>query len=1028
MLRRLAGAALVFILAGWGTAQALGLGDIRLQSALNEPFRAEIDLLSVTPEELRSLTVQLAAVDTFRRYGLDRPAFLGGFRFTVSSRPGDRGVVTVTSAEPVTEPFVTFLAEAVWPRGRLLREYTVLLDPPTFSGAETSAPAAVSAPATASTPRAADAGSIRRPAEPRRAAQSPSIGGGDTYRVQRSDTLWGIAERVRPDAGISMNQVMVALYEANPEAFDGNINLLREGAVLRIPSADSLYGINRGQANAEVSRQNSAWRADSGAGSLRLVPPDETQAATPSAGSAGTPARPGTSTDTQRVRQLEAELAEKDRLLAIRNRELAELRQQLADSGAAGQTTAPEPVAEEPAVPGVDLEADVEAPAEGEIFADDGAAAEPAAEEPSAVEPEEEEATTPPARTTPPAVVTRPAEPSGSWMDTLTGLLGSIWTYIGLGVVAIGLLLAVLVRRRSADTDSTGTWQALDEDFEDEEEREATERLRSLARDDDSILVVEQEDRKPPRRGAAKAAGAAAGAAALLDDDEAGEREISSGYSLEDTFSSETAINLDQSDPLAEADFHMAYGLYDQAADLIRNAISADPDRSDLKAKLAEVYFVWGNKDAFVDAAENLHDAIGGEADSDWDKIVIMGQQIAPDHKLFAGGARSGGAVDLSFDEESGVGTLDVDFGADDQSGLDMDFGGGEESGEADLEGTSGGLDFVLDEAEPTGTNEMLMDPGEMAAGALEDTQESPTIEQEAMDEITQETPTIESPAAEITQETPTIESPAMSGDETSELPAVSMDNGDMRSDQTAEIDLDDLGLDLDSLEESGERSATVLHLRSGDDAKDLDDDLLDRTGETQVLSDEDATLLAPSSSYDTTGDEDATMMAPVDPDFAATEALPENEDDDTESTGRMPALGGTDVDLDLDDLTAALKRSDLGDLDTPRDDDTVEQPAGDATTRFSSDVFDDEELDSILDLDVGEDLASDDDAPTATSLEEAPEGRTQTEVGTKLDLARAYIDMGDPDGARSILQEVLDEGDEGQRQEANRLMEALPG
>ncbi|HKL62535.1 MAG TPA: FimV/HubP family polar landmark protein, partial [Woeseiaceae bacterium] len=643
MLGRLAGATLILLLAWSGTAQALGLGDIRLESALNEPFRAEIDLLSVTPEELEGLAVRLAPAETFRRYGIERPPFLSGFRFEIRALPGDRGLVRITSREPVTEPFVTFLAEATWPRGRLLREYTVLLDPPTFAGDQSDAgqPAPARAPAAAPARSGPDAGSIRRAPEPRQAA--PALGAGDRYRVQRNETLWGIAQRLRPPgSGLTMNQVMMALYENNPEAFDGNINRLREGAVLQVPSEDAMYGINRSDAVAEVSRQNQAWQGDESAGSLRLVPPDEAPgaAATPAAGAGGA-AAPGTDpAAAERVRRLEAELAERERQLAIRDRELAELQQQLA----AGEETAETPPAateEEPAAatPGVDLEAEGEAAAEeGEIFAETGPAdaeeaAEPApgagaptaAQEPAA----EEEA---PARTSPAVVAAQPEE-DGGIMGLVGGLLGSIWTYVGLGVVVIALLLLVLARRRGGEAeDSTGTWEALDDEFEDDDEREATARLRALASEEDSILVVEKEE-EPTDTGAATAAGAGAAAAAA---GEPRDTAASGVYSLEDTFSSETAINLDQSDPLAEADFHMAYGLYDQAADLIRNAIAADPDRTDLKAKLAEVYFVWGNKDAFVDAAENLHDALGhgGGKDGDWDKIVIMGQQIAPEHEL----------------------------------------------------------------------------------------------------------------------------------------------------------------------------------------------------------------------------------------------------------------------------------------------------------------------------------------------------------------------------------------------------------
>jgi pilus assembly protein FimV len=130
----------------------------------------------------------------------------------------------------------------------------------------------------------------------------------------------------------------------------------------------------------------------------------------------------------------------------------------------------------------------------------------------------------------------------------------------------------------------------------------------------------------------------------------------------------------------------------------------------------------------------------------------------------------------------------------------------------------------------------------------------------------------------------------------------------------------------------------------------------------------------------------------------------------DLDETGELPAIASTDVDLDLDDLTAALKVSEMGDtVDMPRDDATVEH------VRPSIDVEETGEIEtmSLAPEDLSEDLH---------------EARTMTEVGTKLDLARAYVDMGDPGGARSILEEVLDEGDQEQRQQAQQLLDSLPG
>lgn len=1088
MLRRFAGATLFLLLAWSGTAQALGLGDIRLQSSLNEPFRAEIDLLSVTDDELRGLEVRLAPADTFRRYGIDRPSFLSGFRFDVRPLPGDRGIVVVTSTEPVPEPFVTFLAEAVWPRGRLLREYTVLLDPPTFAGEER-APAPVRAPA-APVGRSADAGTIRREPEPRRGL-SP-VEAGETYRVRRNETLWSIAERVRPaGSGLTMNQVMMALYEANPGAFDGNINILREGAVLQIPGEQAMYGINRANATAAVSRQNEAWQGgESGAGRLRLVPPDEEVATAGPVGGAGDVDRAGGSAGAERIRSLEQEVAERDRLLAIKDRELAQLREQLASREAEQAETAVAGAEEEPAgtAPGVDLESEGEAAGE-EIFAEPEPAM-PVAGEPAAPAEEpavEEPAASEPART--PAVVTTTREPSG-------GLFDNIWIWLGLGVAVIALALLFVVRRRRQQAEEdTDDWRALDEDLEDEHDRTATERLQALESEDEPVLVVERADDFADA-GADLATGLATGsfpaAAAGLAESEAEaeaaetpeaesappapEREAppAADYALDDTFSSETALNLDQTDPLAEADFHMAYGLYDQAADLVRGAIADEPQRTDLKAKLAEVYFVWGNRDAFLDAAENLREALAGEQDADWDRVVIMGQQIAPEHELFAGAVPGDtGIVDLSFDEDGGTGSLDMELGDDEAAGdLDLVLGDEEESGEAELTGTAGALDFDFEEtgewrragdedSEAAGRDNMADEDSfaaaeDDAAGegddeaeriaregtqtfavggrfAAEDlTEDAPTVEsawdaddQEAatpetpLDEDTRESPTIESAFDDveqtledaITQETPTMETwAADSEDETRELAPGEGDEATPRGEHTAEIDLDDLGLDLDDLAQSGERSAEFTAFEDQaltDEADFTDEEGADRSGDTGLFSPDEAAMLEPGGA-------------------AADEPI--GQDDET----TVASGDAEDVDFDLDDLAAVIEDSDLSDLETAVDE-TAERPgAADESGRFSAEVFADEESESILDLDVGDETVIEKpaiaDAEADADGRDEAWGRTQTEVGTKLDLARAYVDMGDPDGARSILEEVLEEGDDGQRQEANRMLETLAG
>jgi pilus assembly protein FimV len=139
---------------------------------LNEPLVAEIELLAATPEELENLTIQLSSQETFERYDLDRPMFLSRLRFRLIRSGGvDGNIVSITSEEPVTEPFITFLVEAVWTRGRLLREYTLLLDPPTFAPPPvTQSTQAVTAPTRAAQ---TDSGQIQRPAQ-QQAAPTPA--------------------------------------------------------------------------------------------------------------------------------------------------------------------------------------------------------------------------------------------------------------------------------------------------------------------------------------------------------------------------------------------------------------------------------------------------------------------------------------------------------------------------------------------------------------------------------------------------------------------------------------------------------------------------------------------------------------------------------------------------------------------------------------------------------------------------------------------------------------------------------------
>src|SRR5690606_8276918 len=241
--------AVALVLAGAisaSSAHALGLGAIEVKSALNQPLDARIPLLPADAGELETLSISLASPEAFQRAGVDRPFSLTRLRFQVVR--GEQPHIRVYTEQPVKEPFLDFLIQADWDRGRLIREFTVLLDPPIYAGA-----GVAPAPVVQAAPVVPAAGAAVQPGRPavQAAAAAPAV---STYGpVTASDTLWKIANRVRPDSSVSVNQVMIALLRANPEAFiGGDINRLRRGSVLRVPELAQIAAVDPAEANREV--------------------------------------------------------------------------------------------------------------------------------------------------------------------------------------------------------------------------------------------------------------------------------------------------------------------------------------------------------------------------------------------------------------------------------------------------------------------------------------------------------------------------------------------------------------------------------------------------------------------------------------------------------------------------------------------------------------------------------------------------------------------------------------------------------
>ncbi|MGV8959289.1 MAG: FimV family protein [Stenotrophomonas sp.] len=343
-------------------AMALGLGDIRVLSKPGQPLVAEIPVIYSDPAELENAHVALASPVTFERVGLARPQGLVSelqFQFTQDAK--GRAVIRVTSTTAVQVPTVGFLIEVDWGQGRLVREYSALMNTPQTATAiaepAIEAPAAVPgntivrAPETrvAEAPVAATPAAAAPRAAPVAARPQAPAATGEQVAVQRGQTLSQIAGELARDNGHSLNQTMVALLRANPEAFiRGNVHLLKQGAVLRTPRQDELAQIDVAQARAIVSEQTAQWRQARAPIPQPLTTDAvaKTEAATPAAANAGArleiaPAVAAAQQTAGTTSGLEAggegDMLAKEQLqqakedLATRDAELQELRDRVAD-------------------------------------------------------------------------------------------------------------------------------------------------------------------------------------------------------------------------------------------------------------------------------------------------------------------------------------------------------------------------------------------------------------------------------------------------------------------------------------------------------------------------------------------------------------------------------------------------------------------------------------------------------------------------------------------------------------------------
>jgi pilus assembly protein FimV len=800
--------------------------------------------------------------------------------------------------------------------------------------------------------------------------------------VRPGQTLSGIANGLS-GAGLasgSTHSWMVAIYQQNPAAFERNMNLLRSGAVLRIPDSAAVTAVTAAAATAEIRRQYAAWRAGSpqaanaegGPGRLRLVAP------TGSAGAGGSAAAGASSGEVKslqaQVQTLQSQLADEHRLLQLKDTELARMQAQLAGKQAPEAAPAATPPAANapPPVTNPSPPAQTTAAAPAQVPPSEAAAPPPV----TANAPAPQQAIPVPhvAHRAPPTSAGSFNKPtsSSSLFDTLARYW---WVVVLFGIALLGVIFSRILRsrRQSAVDDSLGRLAAAGASPSPYTRLEPstgdTASLRPPTEEEDNFVVEESGTHERPKLG-----GAAASVTA---------KHVTTS---DQTISSETAVNLDQGDPLAEADFHMAYGLYDQAADLIRIAIGREPERRDLKLKLLEVFFVWGNKEQFLNTARELAESRAEAAPGEWEKIVIMGKQLAPEDPLFAGGAAVSGAasagVDLDLADGQSVGLdFDIATGRTTQNqALDLDIGSalgeGESAVTVEQPGTATDrnmalLDTNVTDNSTTGTTREMtatLPGGDELPGMFGTEVEGPTIEQPALHESDHQ-PTIRQK----------VETALRQGG----------------ADQTAELAIDDLGLDLGAFEmpeaagEATEASPEAPTLVAGLDEHSR-----------RVM--EQASHGPAEPPPEPTGTTNAWEIDESELEAVLTDGEGRTNGHDTAATSRLAALDQPQgVDYELGGAEEGPEHAANGaSLDLDVGTATVPDAAFTATQKLSA-----------------EDLALPDLEPV-----------TMSEVGTKLDLARAYMDMGDPEGARNILDEVMHEGSVAQRQEAERLMESLPG
>lgn len=983
-------------------ANAAGLGRITVLSALGQPLKAELEI-TANKDELNSLAARLASPEAFKVAGIEFVSALSNLHFSreVKERNGKR-YVEITTDRPVNEPFIDMLVELNWASGRLVREYTFLLDPPELI--QKAAPAPVAAPevkapvpvarveqATES-PRVitqiprqperiaapADAPSMPAPAL-RKSTSLPTpvvtAEASATREVKTGDTLGKIATETRPE-GVSLDQMLVALFRSNADAFDGNMSRMRAGKILNIPDADTVRAIDASEARREVVAQAAdfnAYRrklaevaaksdvsAESGgrAAAGKIAPKVEDKVPAVAAGKdklevsrtetvAPKPDAKGAGKGEPvqgKLSALEEDLVSRERALREAGSRIAQLEKNLGDlkklaemKSEAGTAMQKQAEAAKSSTPAATPAAK---PVEPMPKAVEPAQAPPAASAPVA---EPAKAVPPPAAdvpATPPPpkkkVVPLPEpEPEPDFIEENGPLV-----FGGAGIIALllGYLGFSAYRRKKKTVEDVAPVSQVDLSTNSVFSETSSESINVSAVAPGEFSITESA---PESEGEAV-------------------------------------------DPLVEADTYLAFGRDAQAEEILLDALQKEPARHAIHLKLLEIYAARRSPMQFNTLARELRDQTGGVG-SEWERAMVMGLALDPNNSLYqvAEGtvvvdapAAAPVAEPMAIDPEATMvftappATEEPPpVATDEVASLDFDLDLGEVSepsaaagGDAAVASAeSGGLDFDLDLGEPQ--------PEEAAPAAVAETSDHAL----ALD-------------IDFDLDTPAAEPP---GEAAIAVPAVEVS-------PVAEIEPaadDAMGLSIDfempaPAPEVAEAVAQPLETAAADgNSIDFSLDLeLPSVGESSPAES------APVS-----------MEVPSIPDAGNVEVAPVSESDDSsidfdfdlgdDAPSLPPAAESTPPELDLSSISL--------DLDTPA---ATPQPT-----------------EATLDLELP-DLG--DAATEAVSEPEVIEDNP--EAATKLELALAYEEMGDREGARELLEEVLKEGSPAQRGAAQAKLESL--